>query len=223
VLGLLELFKYSTMTVIPLFPSTLCVLELDPRVLPELDLVKTREFRPTDRGLSSVTLDYSVLDSLPGVRANVISLWTGFKDLTLGYADTDFRISRSWATRCSTGQESHFHTHKNAFYSGVVYLDTCEDSGALEISDQGSRPGSYQLNRPRAINQHNSSAFFVQPVRGMMVLFPSYLMHRIRPWEGAEDRYSLAFNIIPVGNYGHDDSQVDSSDGALEYKYRARP
>ena len=196
------------MNIIPLFPSTLCILELDPLVLPELDSVRALKFRATDQGSSEISLDYAVLDHLPGVRANILNLWNQFKNQALGYDTTDFRLARSWVTRLTRGQSSHFHTHKNAFYSGVVYLDTCEDSGALEISDLGCRPQSYQLNRPQRINQHNSSAFYLQPVRGVMALFPSYLMHRIRPWLGQELRHSLAFNIVPQGLYGHDDSRV---------------
>ncbi len=37
----------------------------------------------------------------------------------------------------------------------------------------------------------------IEPVEGMVVLFPSYLWHRTVPLDSAEERISIAFDIYP--------------------------
>ena len=36
----------------------------------------------------------------------------------------------------------------------------------------------------------------VQPKEGLVLLFPSYVFHRTLPFEGEEDRISIAFDIL---------------------------
>ena len=35
-----------------------------------------------------------------------------------------------------------------------------------------------------------------------IILFPSFLNHKVMPNETNKDRYSIAFNIIPKGEFG---------------------
>ena len=40
------------------------------------------------------------------------------------------------------------------------------------------------------------------PEEGLLIIFPSYLEHRVLPQEDLPPRYSIAFNIIPKGEFG---------------------
>ena len=35
----------------------------------------------------------------------------------------------------------------------------------------------------------------IRPASGMLVLFPSWLQHALRPYRGAAERISIAFNL----------------------------
>ena len=50
----------------------------------------------------------------------------------------------------------------------------------------------------------------ITPHKNGLVLFPSYLKHKILKHDSDIPRYSLAFNIVPVGHYGTGDAQYDT-------------
>ncbi|PWE17395.1 hypothetical protein DDZ18_06845 [Marinicauda salina] len=56
--------------------------------------------------------------------------------------------------------------------------------GAADVV-MGERP------RGQPISQHH-----IQPEPGLLVLFPSWLMHAVRPHNGQRDRISIAMNIL---------------------------
>jgi hypothetical protein len=39
----------------------------------------------------------------------------------------------------------------------------------------------------------------VRPEEGLMLLFPSYFYHRIRPFDSSGVRVSVAFDVKPLG------------------------
>lgn len=79
-------------------------------------------------------------------------------------------------------------------WSGVYYVDTGDtpgqhDSGALRFSDPA--PGSAASFLPFVARLCPE----IQPVPGLMVLFPSYLPHSVHPHRGNGLRISVAFNF----------------------------
>ena len=56
----------------------------------------------------------------------------------------------------------------------------------------------------------NSTIWKIQPQKNCLLIFPSYLQHSIEKSIEDTTRYSLAFNIIPVGEYGSQDSTVNT-------------
>ena len=44
-----------------------------------------------------------------------------------------------------------------------------------------------------------------------LIIFPSYLQHSVNPVTSDIPRKSLAFNIVPIDNYGDADSTYDTS------------
>ena len=55
----------------------------------------------------------------------------------------------------------------------------------------------------------NCKSFELKPEKNKLIFFPSYLRHKIKIHKGDTVRYSLAFNIIPIGDVGYYDSFVD--------------
>lgn len=92
------------------------------------------------------------------------------------------------------------HDHPGYTWSGVYYVKLPEKL------NKDSRSGSIELLDPRtnvsamASDIARKSLYFspkrtLNPVNGMILIFPSYLRHWVYPNEEPEDRISMAFNF----------------------------
>ena len=87
------------------------------------------------------------------------------------------------------------HIHPNAWLSGVYYVRT---AGVVD-ADMADRDGCLQVGPPDP--SHYSVAGYPErvfrPREGRMVVFPSYVWHRILPFAGRGQRISYAFDVVP--------------------------
>lgn len=100
----------------------------------------------------------------------------------------------AWANVSNTGDFNASHTHAGMTWSGVYYVDAgdtpgLQDSGALRLTNPISGSGASFL--PRLVPVCTE----IQPVAGLMILFPSYLAHSVHPHRGSRPRISIAFNF----------------------------
>jgi len=122
-----------------------------------------------------------------------------FKDEILSFHKTKFKITTSWLTKTEPGQSSVYHNHNNCYYSGVFYIDVDENSGHISFDSFANE--RYKII-PTKYNVYNSSAYTFIPRKGMLILFPSEIPHRIIKNQSEIARYSLSFNINPIGKLG---------------------
>jgi len=122
--------------------------------------------------------------------------------------ENDFEITTSWGTKTPTNSFCQFHSHKNSFFSGVFYLDDDDEAGPLEFQNFNLTSREMYLHTSES-NVYNSALWRIQPCKNLLVIFPSYLHHRIGLNKSKFDRYSIAFNIFPYGKIGKNDSFVD--------------
>lgn len=80
------------------------------------------------------------------------------------------------------------HNHGGAFISGVLYIQSSE-TGSIEFEPLNY---IYKINHPAWF--YNGTAKY-DPQDGDMILFPSYLMHRVEPNPSDKERINVAFNI----------------------------
>ncbi len=103
------------------------------------------------------------------------------------------------------GESSQLHAHPNCFWSGVYFVDDGgvnndpSVSGELELLDpRGPAPVMYssrlRMNVPGGENAGDYQR--IRPKSGLMVLFPSWLMHRVNEYQGAGTRISIAINLF---------------------------
>jgi len=118
---------------------------------------------------------------------------------------TDFKITTSWITYTDPGCSSQVHRHTNCRFSGIVYLQTDENSGDLMFEDY--RTGDFMLNI-KEYNVLNSELWIYKPFDNKIVMFPSRLYHKIDENRSDIQRISLAFNLMPCGTFGRDDSTL---------------
>jgi len=113
----------------------------------------------------------------------------------------------SWANVNGPGDSNEYHCHPGAFWSGVYYIDdgyAGEDPVAMQMGGQielldprGPGPAMYAPNFAFAgrngLAAGASEALY--PKTGMLLLFPAWQMHQVRPYRGDELRISMAFNL----------------------------
>ena len=104
----------------------------------------------------------------------------------------EFHLS-SWAAVNRKGHYNTAHVHPMATWSGVYYVDPGDESpdlpgGVLEFSHPNM--ASVMTFFPGVL----PSARLVRPEAGMMILFPSYLEHSVRLYQGERPRICVPFN-----------------------------
>tara|TARA_R100001244_G_C5121276_1_gene123566 strand:+ start:52 stop:681 length:630 start_codon:yes stop_codon:yes gene_type:complete len=115
----------------------------------------------------------------------------------------EFEITTSWATKIVKGQGSDYHNHNNCMISGILYLQTDETSGDISFRDYDTK--RYQIHTKES-NIFNSTKYRFTPSDRMLLLFPSEVQHKVEENNSDIIRYSLAFNVTPVGLIGNDKS-----------------
>lgn len=109
-----------------------------------------------------------------------------------------------WANINRSGHGNEFHSHPGAYWSGVYYVN---DGGIAEDESLG---GELEFMDPRgplpAMNAPHLAVAMpgglgagaterVVPKTGRLVMFPSWLLHQVRPYRGTATRISIAFNL----------------------------
>ncbi len=112
--------------------------------------------------------------------------------------------SNAWANVNRKGHGNEFHTHPGSYWSGTYYVDdggSGDDQalgGEFEIQDpRGVAPAMYapQLGFALPGGQSAGASELILPKSGQLVLFPSWLQHAVRPYQGDLVRISIAFNF----------------------------
>ena len=111
---------------------------------------------------------------------------------------------KAWANVNAAGHANVAHYHAGAFWSGTYYVDdggcSADHSlgGEFEMLDpRGPAPAMYAPSLKFAGDDGASvgGAEIIRPKPGLLFLFPSWLMHQVRPYRGTGIRISIAFNL----------------------------
>ncbi len=109
-----------------------------------------------------------------------------------------------WANVNASGHANVAHYHPASFWSGTYYVDDggCANDhglgGEFEMLDpRGPGPGMYAPTLKFAGEDGASAggAEIIRPRPGLLILFPSWLYHQVRPYRGSGTRISIAFNL----------------------------
>ena len=155
-----------------------------------------------------------VLEEFPRIKKLILDKFNFAAEEILRYKKRQYSITSSWLTSTSKGQFSQTHNHRNSFYSGVYYYDEYpQGSGGISFSNPNIELGDFffasqDLEESTMVN---SMAWNFFPRKNELILFPSYLRHSILKHEADNVRHSLAFNIVPLGNWGDADSSYNMS------------
>lgn len=117
---------------------------------------------------------------------------------TTGKSDISGNLDlMAWANVNQFGDYNKPHTHPESMWSGVYYVRT----GAVPAD--GSSSGMIEFIDPRAAVEMIAipggpftGRFKLRPEDGMMLVFPSWLIHFVNPYLGDGERISIAFNAL---------------------------
>lgn len=113
-----------------------------------------------------------------------------------------------WANVSPSGALNQYHTHPGSFWSAVYYVDdgysgSTDNSLGGELVLLDPRMPMIRMNTPdlrfrRPGQQPDDQEKWFRPVSGLIVIFPSWLCHAVRPYNGPGTRISIAINLSAV-------------------------
>tara|TARA_R100000008_G_scaffold18746_1_gene9559 strand:- start:999 stop:1613 length:615 start_codon:yes stop_codon:yes gene_type:complete len=197
---------------IPLFSSPIITefLNVDTSQLQkEKEIFREVKSHRVSTPLLSISEDIRILKKYPYLEEALLNTFQKIVRKIFNY-DNEFTISTSWITKIKKGESSYIHMHKNSFYSGIYYYGNYDDKcGEIEFESPIEQFSDYDL-MPSTYNTWTAHTHTVEPQTNLLIFFPSYLKHKIRQHNSWSTRYSLAFNIVPVGEYGNRDSTYNT-------------
>jgi len=88
-------------------------------------------------------------------------------------------------------QEDHHHIGPGSQFSGTLYIDTVDSGGQFEILNPNSHE-SYNSSNGKYKDRFKT---IIKPEEKKIIIFPSYLVHRVTPNYTNKNRVSISFNI----------------------------
>jgi len=119
--------------------------------------------------------------------------------------DHKWEITTSWVNRSKPGNYHTEHWHSNSMVSGVLYINTDPNTGAIIFHKDRSYSNLWSDTLRLEFDKetdYNTSAVGILPKTNEVLLFPSILNHSVMTNHSTQDRFSLAFNVFPRGVFG---------------------
>ena len=162
----------------------------------------------TDTNASSQSSSLYILDEerFKFLKDELMEEFYLFANEIMHYSNK-FEITTSWITKTMKNESAGFHNHNNCMLSGILYLQTDENTGNIVFQDSATKRYKLELDE---YNIFNSEMWKYTPHDGLLLLFPSEMHHKIEENKSDIERYSLAFNLVPTGLIGdvHFDSHM---------------
>jgi uncharacterized protein (TIGR02466 family) len=104
-------------------------------------------------------------------------------------------ITEAWININRKGHFNTSHDHPGSLFSAVYYVKGGADKGELELKTPIT-PHTYTISGEMVggYNAFTGHAMVIPPVTGDLLIFPSWLLHRVNMSQSDEERISIAFN-----------------------------
>lgn len=127
-----------------------------------------------------------VIQRLKIIHNHYVRLGTSCARLD-GMQDDRFEF-KFWTNVNEPGSRNLIHSHAKWHWSGVYYVQGV-DTGAIEFY---STP---YLNKQVTLGLPFGQSFTAEPADGLLLVFPSYLLHEVRANLSDKQRINIAFNV----------------------------
>jgi uncharacterized protein (TIGR02466 family) len=113
------------------------------------------------------------------------------------HLDMEPRLGNMWANINPPGGYNNNHIHPNSLFSGAYYVKAKPNSGRLALMDP--RPGVQQImptRKPGKMPRELWRDAYYDAVPGRLIMFPSWLWHKVELNQSNDVRISVSFNFI---------------------------
>ena len=140
--------------------------------------------------------NFDLQDSEPLYFVNNISkiLNNCLTDMGWDLEKNKLKITGMWSVINRAGNANARHIHPNSFLSAAYYVKAPKNCGDIMFHDPRS---AAVYRKPKISNDNvlNTTEILITPKEGLLVLFPSFLNHSVKPNESGKDRVVISFNI----------------------------
>ena len=117
-----------------------------------------------------------------------------FQNMGWKTQDKNIRITEMWAIINKKESFNVVHTHPNCYLSSAYYVKASKNCGAF-IAENPNVAKRYAFPEIMNKNQYNSETAGIEIEEGDLLLFPSYLPHKVSKNESDDDRIVISFNV----------------------------
>lgn len=103
-------------------------------------------------------------------------------------------VHECWAVVNKKYSSNLIHSHPNSFLSATYYVKTPRDCGNIFFVDPRETNHVYIPPYTEA-TAWNKQSIEIEPREGLLVIFPSWLKHGVRPNKSDEERVVMSFNV----------------------------
>ena len=110
-------------------------------------------------------------------------------------------VNSAWVVSQYENEYNPLHNHTGCDVSGVIYLKTPSVKGRRDLESKKGKSDSdgdicfvHSSVGHRNFDVFEKGILNMTPTPGLMVMFPSYLLHTVYPFIGKEERRCIAFN-----------------------------
>ena len=108
--------------------------------------------------------------------------------------DKNIRISEMWAIINKKDDFNVVHTHPNCYLSAAYYVKAKKNCGKFEV-EHPNIAKRYFFPEIEKINELNLEVASIDIEEGDLLIFPSYLPHKVSQNNIDEDRIVISFNV----------------------------
>ena len=154
------------------------------KAMPELPPSRTWQ---TDQNLHEVDEFFQLMSYVSTMSKSIL-------DFTKIIYD-EFTITGCWANIAAKGGSHIAHTHPNNYLSGVYYVQTQKGADHIVFDDPRVQRAVISP-RVRELNETNAPKVVMGVQEGLLVMFPSWLVHSVGFNTSDQERISVSFNIM---------------------------
>jgi uncharacterized protein (TIGR02466 family) len=199
------------MQIEPIFPQAvigLNKLKVDPNKV--LKYIQNLEFKISEPSKEEeaaevyISRNFNIFEDIDYLRDEIYNNIKNYLN-NIMKLNMNFQFTKSWVTKTLPNGFSQRHLHQNSFLSGVYY-----PVGDKNFNIRFYKKIDFWSIETVELNFLNAGSYTVNiNENGILILFPSDLLHSIEKNLSDKTRYSIAFNTLPLGEMGTGDSRIN--------------
>lgn len=189
------------MPIVNIFPLAILEASVTPEtaqavedfVVPQVDLLKQSEDTFDTYKTDYWETKIKVHESVPQLWDEILEYIKEYSEETTIAVNFDGLSMHYWTQEYKEGDSHDMHAHGCVGISGIYWVRANEAAGPVRI--YSPNPYTELTSWNDMNNPFSRSVVDVYPKKGKLILFPSYLQHRVMPSGKNAERTTIAFNV----------------------------